>query len=129
MSSFSYADEALMVRVAWGGGREKLWEGSVAVSSGAISQPRPLGIEADEPGSMWLENGRLLILQRSPRAYDGVDFFVTAPADAKLVVQLTAAGNSQRGSQIEIPLADISSEFRNLSLDNQENHLLVRRAG
>jgi uncharacterized lipoprotein YddW (UPF0748 family) len=117
-----------MVRVAWGGGREKLWEGSVAVSSGAISQPRPLGIEADEPGSMWLENGRLLILQRSPRAYDGVDFFVTAPADAKLVVQLTAAGNSQRGSQIEIPLADISSEFRNLSLDNQENHLLVRRA-
>ena len=80
-----------MVRVAWGGGSEKLWEGSIAVSRGTISQPRPLGIEADEPGSMWLEDGRLMIRQRSPRGYDGVDIIVTAPADAKLIVQLTSA--------------------------------------
>ena len=88
-SSISYADEAMMVRVAWGGGSERLWEGAIAVSRGIISQPRPLGIEADEPGSMWLEDGRLLIRQRSPRTYDGVDLIVTAPADAKLIVQLT----------------------------------------
>ena len=120
----------MMVRVAWGGGSEKLWEGSIAVSRGTISQPRPLGIEADEPGSMWLEDGRLLVRQRSPRAYDGVDIIVTAPADAKLIVQLAAAaGRSARsGPQIEVPLADISSEFRNLQLDDRENRLLVRRA-
>ena len=117
-----------MVRVAWGGGSEKLWEGSIAVSRGTISQPRPLGIEADEPGSMWLEDGRLVVRQRSPRAYDGVDVIVTAPADAKLIVQLTAAGDVQRGPQIEVPLADISAEFRNLQLDDRENRLLVRRA-
>ncbi len=128
MSSFSHADDAMMVRIAWGGGSEKLWEGSITVSQGIISQPRPLGIEADEPGSMWLEDGRLLIRQRSPRAYDGVDLIVTAAADAKLIVQLTASSDSQRGPQIEVPLADISSEFRNLQLDNQENRLLVRRA-
>ena len=108
LSSFSYADEAIMVRVAWGGGSEKLWEGSIAVSRGTISQPRPLGIEADEPGSMWLEDGRLLIRQRSPRSYDGVDIIVTAPADARLIVQLTgptvvpsrrfAAGTADRSS-------------------------------
>ena len=131
-SSFSYADEAMMVRVAWGGGSEKLWEGSIAVSRGTISQPRPLGIEADEPGSMWLEDGRLLIRQRSPRAYDGVDIIVTAAADAKLadaklIVQLREAGQTHR-PQIEVPLADISSEFRNLQLDERENRLLVRRA-
>ncbi len=152
LSSFSYADEAVMVRVAWGGGSEKTWEGSIAVSRGTISQPQPLGIEADEPGSMWLADGRLFVRQRSPRAYDGVDIIVTAPADARLIVQLTATheptryadplrrpvstqepspappDDSQRGPQIEIPLADISAEFRNLQLDNRENHLLVRRA-
>ena len=32
------------------------------------------------------------------------------------------------GPQIEVPLADISSEFRNLQLDDRENRLLVRRA-
>jgi hypothetical protein len=131
--SLSYADEAIMVRAAWGGGSEKIWEGSIAVSRGSISQPRPLGIEADEAGSMWLEDGRLVIRQRSPRAYDGVDIIVTAPSDARLIVQLTAASerapaDAQRGPQIEVPLADISSEFRNLQLDNHENRLLVRRA-
>ena len=126
--AISHADEAIMVRVAWGGGMEKLWEGSIAVSRGVLSQPRPLGIEADEPGSMWLEDGRLMVRQRSPRAYDGVDIIVTAPADAKLIVQLTASSDSQHGPQIEVPLADISSEFRNLPLDDRENRLLVRRA-
>jgi hypothetical protein len=123
-----YAAEPIMVRVAWGGGAEKLWEGSISVSQGTISQPRPLGIEADEPGSMWIEDGGLQIRQRSPRSYDGVDLIVTAPADARLLVQLTAAGDAQRGPKIEIPLADISSEFRNQQLDDRENRLLVRRA-
>ena len=70
---------------------EKPWDGSIAVSRGTISQPRPLGLEADEPGSMWLEEGRLLVRQRSPRTYNGVDLVVTGPADARLIVQLTGA--------------------------------------
>jgi hypothetical protein len=122
------ADDAVMVRIAWGGGSEKSWEGSIAVNRGTISQPRPLGIEADEPGSMWLEDGRLMIRQRSARAYDGVDMIVTAPADAKLAVQLTASSETQHGPQIEIPLADISSDFRILQLNNGDDRLLVRRA-
>jgi len=126
--SLSYADEAVMVRVAWGGGMEKQWAGSIAVSRGTISQPRPLGIEADEPGSMWLDDGRLSIRQRSPRTYDCVDIIVTAPVDAKLIVQLSATSESKQGQTIEVPLADISSEFRNLLLDDRENRLLVRRA-
>lgn len=117
-----------MVRVAWGGGSEKMWEGSISVNRGSVSQPRPLGIEADEPGSMWLEDGRLIVRQQSPRAFDGVDLVVTAPADAKLVVQLTAAGSSQRGPDIEVPLAELSAEFHNLELDKQDSRLLVRRA-
>ena len=76
---------------------------------------------------MWLEEGRLLIRQRSPRSYDGVDIIVTAPADAKLVVQLMAANSTQPGPQIEVPLADISNDFRNLQLDDHESRLLVRR--
>jgi hypothetical protein len=128
LSSFARADDAMMVRVAWGGGSEMAWQGTISVSRGTISQPRPLGIEADEPGSMWLQDGRLAIRQRSPRTYDGVDIVVTAPTDAKLIVQLAAAGDPQQAPQIEVPLADISSEFRILPLDQRENRLLVRRA-
>jgi hypothetical protein len=123
--------ESLRIRVAWGGGAERLWEGTIAISQGTLSEPKPLGIEADESGSMWLEEGRLVIRQRTARAYDGVDLLVSAPLDAKLLVQLTAANDSQRGPQVEIPpipLADLSTDLRNLPLDNRDNRLLVRRA-
>ena len=83
---------AIQVRIAWGGGAERLWEGTIAVSRGALAHPRLLGIEADEPGSMWVEDGRLVVRQRSPRSYDGVDVTVDAPADAKLLVKLIAGG-------------------------------------
>ncbi|MGA2068516.1 MAG: family 10 glycosylhydrolase [Thermoguttaceae bacterium] len=120
--------ETLRVRVAWGGGAERLWDGSISLSQGALSEPQLLGIEADEPGSMWLEDGRLIIRQRAVRAYDGVDLVLSAPPDAKLQVQLTAADDKQRGPQIEIPLGDVSSELRTFQLDHRDNRLLVRRA-
>jgi hypothetical protein len=122
------ADAATMrIRIAWGGGAERLWDGTITLSRGMLSEPRPLGIEADEPGSMWLDAGHLMIRQRSPRVYDGVDVLVTAPQDAKLLVNFSAADDARRPPQIEIPLADLSGEYRNLQLDGRDNHLLVRR--
>jgi hypothetical protein len=120
-----------MVRVAWGGGAEKTWEGSISVLGGTISQPRPLGIEADEPGSMWIEDGRLQIRQRSARNYDGVDIIINdlggTKLGPKLIVHLTAAGDTQPRPPIEVPLAEVSSEFRDAQLDDRDNRLLVRR--
>jgi hypothetical protein len=117
----------MRIRIAWGGGAERLWEGTIALSQGTLSEPCPLGIEADEPGSMWLEDGRLAIRQRSSRGYDGVDVLVSAPPDAKLLVNLTAADEARHEPQIAIPLGDLSGEFRKLPLDGHDNRLLVRR--
>ena len=47
---------------------------------------------------------------------------------ATLTCNSRPPGDSQQAPQIEVPLADISSEFRNLQLDDRENRLLVRRA-
>ncbi|MGO8691385.1 MAG: family 10 glycosylhydrolase [Thermoguttaceae bacterium] len=124
------ATTTMRIRIAWGGGAERRWEGTIAVSRGTLSEPRPLGIEADEPGSMWLEDGRLAIRQRSARDNDGVDVLVTAPPDAKLLVNLTAADDARRGPPVAIPpipLGDLSGEFINLPLDARENRLRVRR--
>ena len=103
-------------------------KGTIAVSQGTLSEPAPLGIEADEPGSMWLD-GRAI--DRSASGAHGPTTAsicsVTAPLDAKLLVQLTAADDPQRGPPIEVPLADLSGEFRNLQLDSRDNRLLVRR--
>ena len=117
----------MMVRVAWGGGSEK--SGKARSPSAAGPSPNPGPGDRGRRTGLDVAGGRPVAdPPRSPRAYDGVDIVVTAPADAKLIVQLAAAGDSQRGPQIEVPLADISSEFRNLPLDDRENRLLVRRA-
>lgn len=122
------ADE-LGVRIAWGGGDDRLWRGSIAVSDGSLSEPKLLGIEADEPGSMWIDSsGRLIVRQRNPRNYDGVDLLVSAPPTAKLLVQLSADDDAGAAQTLEIPLADLSGEYVNKELDKRGNRLLAMRA-
>jgi len=118
----------LQVRLAWGGGEERLWSGTISLGGeGSLSRFLPLGIEADEPGSMWLEGGQLTIRQRTPRAYDGVDLLVSAPLESKLLVELKAAGTADPPLQLEIPLAGLEGESYERDLDAQGNRLLVRR--
>jgi hypothetical protein len=121
--------EDVRVRIAWGGGAERVWHGTIAVSKGSLAEPQPLGVEADEPGSMWLDaQGTLVVQQRSPRNYDGVDVLVSAAPTAKLLVRFSDADEHDRAATIEVPLADLSSEFVNKELDNRGNRLLVIRA-
>ncbi len=123
-ATICWAQQSLRLRLEWGGGTERIWEGSIAVSQGKIVDPCPLGIEADEPGSMWLKDDALLIRQRSARTYDGVDLTVEAGLEEQLVVQLGKPDTAP----VRIPLADLLQDFRNEPLDNQKNRLVVRRA-
>lgn len=120
--------ETLRLRLAWGGGEERLWHGTVAVRNGTLLEPQSLGIEADEAGSMWLEEGQLAIAQRSPRGYDGVELLVEAPLSASLVIRLASGDEEAQGPPREIPLADLVQREVNAKLDEHGNRLSVRRA-
>ena len=121
------AETSLQVRIAWGGGAERVWQGTIALSEGRFSQLLPLGIEADEPGSIWLADGRIEVRQRSLRAYDGVDVLVTADLDERLVVSLTdEAGKPTK--PIEIPLRQLVHQPYNGTLDTAGNRILISRS-
>ena len=132
-AGMTMADD-VRVRIAWGGGVERPWQGTISLSDGSLAAPQPLGIEADEPGSMWLDDDPkhgqsvLIVGQRSPRGYDGVDLSVSAEPGAKLLVRLSAADEPDRPATVEIPLADLSGAFINKELDKRGNRLLVMRA-
>lgn len=146
----------LQVRVAWGGGAERLWQGTIALNEGQLADPEPLGIEADEAGSMWLEpvpdpaaataeesppadpppekpsvapgaKTRLVIRQRSPRTYDAVDFTVTAPATASLRVALAPAGDGREPRPVTVRIADLLRDGVSTELDDRGNRLVVQR--
>jgi hypothetical protein len=123
------------VRIEWGGGEERTWHGTISVDGGTLSDPKPLGMEADEPGSMWIDNGQLVVGTPTPRAYDGLDLVVSAPVDAKLRVLLagatpeeSAAGTRREAdSVVVIPLAQVLDEYFNVPLDGAGNRILARR--
>lgn len=117
----------LHVRIEWGGSSARRWRGSLSVDEGSVSTPRPLGIEADEPGSMWEADGRIVIESRSPRLYDGLDASVVAPASARLRLELFAADQPGPGRVVEIPLAQALAEYYNVQLDERGNRVLARR--
>jgi hypothetical protein len=133
LSATAAADD-VRVRLAWGGGEDRTWQAAIAVSEGAIADPHQLGVEADEPGSIWMagdpRDGRkmLCIQERSARNYDGVEFLVTAPPSAKLHVQFMAADEPGHLMNVEVPLADLAGEFVNKDVDKRGNHLLAMRA-
>src|SRR3954468_6980469 len=73
------------VRLAWGGGEAREWQGTIQLTGGVLSEVVSLGLESDAPGSMLLINPTTLrIFGHSPRSYDGCDLHIQAPGDAKL---------------------------------------------
>ena len=117
------------VRIAWGGGVERRWTASISLGEGSLANPRLLGVEADEPGSMWLDGPRTLVIrQRSPRSYDGVDLTISAPRSVALRVRMSDADEPSVSKTIEIPLEEIYNGSVNRELDGQGNRLTAARA-
>ncbi len=119
------------LRIEWGGGDPQTYRGVLQVDGGTISEPAPLGLEPDEPGSMFLEDGRLVVAARDPRVYDGVDLTITAPRDAVLQWRLQPGtiGDADPRSVVSIPLADVLQKTFHAELPaSGGNRISARRA-
>lgn len=128
-ASLAAAEELdLQLRITWGGGQPQRWEGAISLAEGEFYSPTALGVECDEPGSIYLARGQVKIASRSARSFDGVDVFVRAPADAQLVVSLHPAGRAELARRFDVELRRLMTEPAGAALDSQGNRLSVRRA-
>jgi len=126
--SASIDDLQLQLRIAWGGGDNRQWRGEIRINSGRFLGYTPLGLEADEPGSMVFSPQQIKIEQRSPRIYDGLDLAVIAPRDAVITVRLTPLDDPTAVQVSEVTLASLLDSMHQSPLDSSNNRLLVRRA-
>ncbi len=126
--SSSLAD-TVRLRLVWGGGQGRIWQGHVVVEGTTIQGFVPLGVQADEPGSLWQEGNRLVLRSRSPRVYDGVDLVVSWHPEAQLRLILHPAGEPQPEKAQVVPLSRLIERPWESPLDEQGNHLVVRRLG
>ena len=116
------------IRIAWGGGEPRPWQGTIQLSGGTLSEVVPLGLEPDAPGSMQVAAADTIrIHPRSPRSYDGCDLRVQGPENAKLIVTMWAAGSPPAGA-VEVPLAKVLRSFAQFDLDEHQNRLLAQRS-
>ncbi|QDU95350.1 alpha-amylase family protein [Lignipirellula cremea] len=117
----------LRLRIAWGGGTNRQWRGEIRLSEGRLSAVSPLGMEADEPGSMQIEAGVVRIQQRSPRIYDGLDLQIDADRAAQLTLELTPVDNPQQVQRTTLTLEQLIENTHSEAVDDQGNRLLIRR--
>jgi len=120
-------DQSLRVRISWGGGQPRRWEASIALSEGTLSELVPLGIEADEPGSMWLSDGKLRVVQRSPRSYDALDVTLLDALHGQLTLIFTALDPPEEPIEISVAVAQLASQEHLQPLDDRQNRLSIRR--
>jgi hypothetical protein len=128
MAQGQAAEVALKLRISWGGGADRVWQGTVHTPGGSLSELTTLGIEADSPGSIWLDGDNTVqFRQPSPRAYDGIDVMLRADSESKVAIQLSAADDAAP-QDIEIPVADLIEGTHNSTLDDTGNRLSVSRS-
>jgi hypothetical protein len=119
-------DVRVRLRVEWGGGPERVWQGSIGLTQGKLFNVAPLGLEADESATIWNEAQRVLVQGRSPRTYDGVDFSIEAPRESMVRLELHGSDEA-KPQRIELPLAQLIDEPHNAALDQRGARVLIRR--
>ena len=119
----------MRIRIAWGDGGIRQWQGSVRLSSGNFRQLVPQGLQADSVAASYLNQGKLVILQPSPRNHDAVDVTLLAPRSAELEIDLAASSNLPAGhrepSPIRIPISELIDNTVEKVIDPRGNHRLV----
>jgi len=127
-------DVILNLRVAFGGGAARQWQARLTVDHGKLADPRPLGMEADEPGSMWLSatadehpGTSLVIRQRSARTYEGLDLQLQCPLQSRLTVELVSSEKPQQPIILQVPVRDLLDGYFDRPLDESGNRILIQR--
>lgn len=121
------ASRPLRLRLEWGGGKPHVWNGVVEISEGRLHDLVSLGVEADEPGTIWVDGNAAWIRRTSPRAYDGFDVAIDAPETAMLTINLQAQAEQSTGRRIQFRLADVAQSSRVVDLRGSTGRLSIRR--
>lgn len=126
-SSAFGADADLRLRIAWGGGAPRTLQATLSLKEGRILGAAPLGVEADVPGSAWIDDdGVAHLAARSPRTFSGIDLSLSAPVTASLSVDLAPNGAGE-AKHFEFPINELISGVVTRPLDEKQGGQIVAR--
>ncbi|MFM8250024.1 MAG: hypothetical protein ACKOBW_00350 [Planctomycetota bacterium] len=118
----------LRLRLTWGGGAERAWQGVVRLDDGQLLDPSPLGREADDPGSVVGNQSQLQIVQGSASTFSGCDFSLHAPLSAQLTIEFAPRDEPTSIRQQTIAVRELISGAQSRELDARRNRWHLTRA-
>jgi len=117
----------LNLRLAWGGGRARAWQGQIQINQGKLTLIRGLGMEADQARAVMAEGQIIHIQQLAANTFHGIDISVQAPKTATLFVVLTTTEQEAKPRTLKVPIASLIQETSNFQLDQEENRIQIHR--
>ncbi|HND54915.1 MAG TPA: hypothetical protein PLV92_21025, partial [Pirellulaceae bacterium] len=118
----------LRLRVTWGGGANRAWQGEVRLTEGRVAEVVNLGREADDPGSLDVGEASVQIVQPGSSGFAGLDVSIDAPRNAELIIELAPRDRPTDVRRMVAKLTDLITRPQTLELDDQQNRLHVQRA-
>lgn len=118
----------LRLRLAWGGGEDRAWQGTVRIQGGRLSEATALGREADESSTMASTDDGLSILQTAPRSYSGFDVRLTGDPGSEVTVELAPRDRPQQVKRVRYRLSELMQQTQSVEIDERRNRLVATRA-
>jgi hypothetical protein len=116
----------LNLRIAWGFGPARQWRGRISIDRGTLSNIHLLGLEPESAGDILLRGRQILIEQRSPRTYDGLQVLARGETDSVLQVELLST-DEPRAKVVHVRLDSLIDGFETVDLDDQQSRLHIKR--
>lgn len=115
------------LRIVWGGGVPRIFDGTLAVDSGTIHLVRNLGLQADSIGKQRNERPNVLsILPGGPTSFGGVDIRVRGQLATKLTIRFEDPYSAQTTEQ-QVTLAELLQGNWLKPLDDHGGQVAIER--
>ena len=115
----------LRVHIAWGGGDARQWSGRVYLTKGQLQDLALLGSEPEQAGAIQIAGQQVVIRQRKPQRYDGLEVTCVS-ANGELRVELLSHGEVQ-AHVVSVPIAELADESITQAIDDEGNRIVIRR--
>ena len=115
----------LRVHIAWGGGEAKQWSGRVYLTQGKLRDLALLGGDPEQSGTIQIAGQQVVIGQRKPQRYDGLEVTCKS-SDGDLYVEFLSQGEVE-AHVVSVPIANLVAESITQAIDDAGNRVVIRR--
>ena len=132
-SNCSLAEQENRFRFSWGGPQSHIWSGKISIEGGKFKNLKLLGLEVDEPGSIYLQENAIHIESPSGRQYDAFDVTIVHDSNAKLNIKFQqidgrSLTNDDLNLDSDVNVNEIVKQPILRSLDKFKSRLHISRA-